>query len=266
MSPAAVDLYALPHVYDVLHAPGTSGDVEGLGRIARRFARRRSRGKSSRPDVWLEPACGTARLLRIAARRGYHGVGFDLSEAMIAYARRLAPPSPAAPLRLFTADMTSFASMLDRRSVHFAFNLINTIRHLPCDAAMLDHFEHMARVLAPGGVYAVGVGLCAYGLEPPTEDVWRGARGRCRVTQVIQYLPPPSRRERWEHVASHITVATPKQTQRFDSAYRLRTYDMDQWLHLVDQSALRGVAWVDEWGGDIIMREPGYGIHILEVR
>ena len=33
-----------------------------------------------------------------------------------------------------------------------AFNLINTIRHLPSDKAMCDHFAEISRVLAPGGV------------------------------------------------------------------------------------------------------------------
>ncbi len=266
MSRVTANLYNLPQVYDILHAPGTSHDVQGLERMAARFVRTRPRSGRSATDTWLEPACGTARLLRAAARRGHAGIGFDLNAAMLDYARRAAPPPPAVTIRLELADMTDFASIVGERSIDFAFNLINTIRHLESDAAMLAHFEQISRVLRPGGAYAVGIGLCVYGVEPPTEDIWRAARGRCRVTQVIQYAPAPSRRSRWEQVVSSITVRTPRQTQHIDSAYRLRTYDMAQWRRLIDRSALTGAAWVDEWGSEIAMVPPGYAIHVLKPR
>lgn len=217
------------------------------------------------PPTWLEPACGTARLTREAAKRGYACIGFDQSQAMIDHAKRLSMPRRTS-LRLAVADMRDFAHVAAQGEVDFAFNLINTIRHLPSDAAMLAHFEQIARALRPGGAYAVGIGLCAYGLEQPTEDIWRAARGRCRVRQVIQYTPPPSRRQRWEHVNSHITVTTPRHTREFSSSYRLRTYDLQQWNSLIERSRLRGEAWVDEWGNDVAMIPPGYAIHVLKPR
>src|SRR5262245_9807070 len=99
-----VDFYADPLVYDVLHAHGTAADVDALERLERRFV-----GPVRGRATWLEPACGTARYLLLASRRGRRCVGFDLEPRMIAYARERAEALPAAIRpRLFVADMTSF--------------------------------------------------------------------------------------------------------------------------------------------------------------
>ena len=133
-------------LYDILHAPGTAEEVDGLERIALRFA-------PGRPErqVWLDPACGTGRYLRVAAGRGRSVIGVDLSPAMIEYARRRVPGG-----RLLVGDMQHLDALLRPASVHFAFNMINTIRHLLTDDALALHLRAMARVLVPGGVYAVG--------------------------------------------------------------------------------------------------------------
>ena len=78
MIQAAPGLYTDPAVYDILHARGTAAEVDGLERMAARVRSGRAR------QTWLEPACGTARYLRLAARRGRRTVGFDLSPVMIA--------------------------------------------------------------------------------------------------------------------------------------------------------------------------------------
>lgn len=264
-APPRSDPYADPLLYDVIHTPGTAREVRGLLRTARRFVR----PPANPLGAWLEPACGTGRYLRLAARRVRLAVGFDRSSAMIDYARARAA-SAAVPPRYFVASMHDFDRHLPPRSIDFAFNLINTIRHLESDADMLAHLAAIARVLRPGGAYAVGLSLCAYGQESPTEDVWRGVRGRLRVTQTVQYLPPTAssraRRNdagRFERVISHLHVVRGRRHEHLDGTYRLRAYDLRQWRELIERSPLRLAATIDEDGRDAAPCEPGYAVYLL---
>lgn len=254
------DLYAMPMVYDMLHARGTAAEVDGLERIAARFSRSRARRLT-----WLEPACGTGRYLRVLAGRGARAIGFDGSEAMIAYARRrvAGQPRQCRP-RLVVAEMERCGSLLPAGSVDIAFNLINTIRHLPTDAALRAHLSGMRRLLRAGGVYLVGLSLTAYGLEGPSEDVWRAVRGRCRVRQVVQYVPPTSRRQRDEQVYSVVEIRRGRsQPELICSRYALRCYDRAQWEEQVARAGLGVLGVVDEAGRDVPAVEPGYVIYVL---
>ncbi len=270
MQPTA-DFYADPLVYDVLHAPGTAGDVRVLRSVAKRFTPARAKQR------WLEPACGTARYLLHAAKLGISGVGFDLSEGMIEYARaRAREAGVLRRLRLRVASMESFVEACGLRegSVDFAFNLINTIRHLGSDRAMLAHFAEVASVLRRGGAYVVGLSLAAYGQEPVTEDTWKGRGRGLSVTQVVQYLPPApwggdARRgegARQERVISHMTVRRGREESHIDSTYALRAYNLRQWTELLERSALRCDAVLDSSGKEARAKEPGYYLFLLRAR
>lgn len=253
-------LYDDPLVYDVLHAPGTASDVAGLFRIERLYADRNT------PKVWLEPASGTGRYLLAAARRGRHTIGIDLSRRMCAFARRRAHDAGLADrCRFVAADMRKFQRHVRAKSVGLAFNLINSIRHLPSDAAMLDHLNQVARALAPGGIYVVGLSATAYGLESPSEDVWTGRRGSLSVTQVVQF-EPPSPGSRWEQVYSVLSISTGTSLRTAQSAYRLRTYSLDQWHALLARSPLHATHTVDERGNPLKPSQSGYALHILRHR
>jgi SAM-dependent methyltransferase len=299
-------LYSDPEIYDILHWPGTVQDVRGLAKIATRWvAPGATRASPRPPSLWLEPACGTGRFLIEAARQAREhdidrrAIGFDLSPAMIEYARAKAHALGVHDAsRFFTGDMRRFAHELEPQSVSLAFNPINTIRHLMSDSAMLEHLEEIAKVLAPGGVYAVGLSVCDPGSELPTEDVWEGRRTHAdgtttRVKQVVQYEPPgwlaevemkrrsPARRER---VSSHLMITRtppsgpsrrraaglarpskgpPEHVDHRDDAYWLRTYTRAQWATLVERSALRLIASVDEVGTPHDPGLSGYALWLL---
>lgn len=256
----APGLYQDPLVYDVLSTPGTAREVDGLERVVRLWVR--SRG--ARRD-WLEPGCGTGRYLRILTGRGYRAAGFDHSLAMIEYALRRAPAA-----RLFIADFGDFAARCGKHRYDFSFNLFNSVRHLESDAAMLAHFAGMARVLRPGGVYAVGLSFTDYGREPMDEDIWEARRGGLHVRQVVQYLPPGTwpaaaarRIRRFERVVSHVTVERGTTVSHFDSTYDLRTYNVSEWRRLVARSALCSIATVT-WNGAIIAKRIApYAVELL---
>jgi SAM-dependent methyltransferase len=261
--PVSHDFYATPAIYDILHTPGTAGEVDALLRLARRFLPNRRASLT-----FLEPACGTGRYLRVLASRGHRAIGFDREPVMVEYAAgRLARFGGRA--RVFEADMREFASHLAESSVDLAFTPINSMRHLPTDSAILAHFGQIARVLKPGGFYAVGVSITAYGVEQPSEDMWEGTRGGCHVHQLVQYLPAAGGRgvaARAERVISHLTVTTPSATHHLDSTYALRSYDLGQWEALVGRSALSIAAVVDEDGRELRLAPPGYGVFVLKRR
>lgn len=265
-----VDFYSMPRLYDILHEDITVHDVRVLRAVRRRFGPRGAKG-----ETWLEPACGTARCLREAARYGIRGVGFDMHPSMIAFARRTPRLSPRAGVKrcgrvsLFRARMEDFDTAHAVPPIHLAFNLINTIRHLASDRAMLDHLGAVSRVLAPGGVYVIGLGLAAYGLESISEDVTSGARGQLRLSWVVQYIPPTGSRgeaARAERVISHLTVRSGKRERHIDSTYALRAYNLAQWTAIIDRSPLKLLGVTDGDGDPATPREPGYFLWILAKR
>ncbi len=256
------DFYADPLVYDVLHAPGTRDDVAALLRIARRFVPGRE------PLRLLEPACGSGRFVIDLAARGHECTGFDLSSDMIRYANARARERGLGRLaRFFVADMRTFVAGRRMRPFDVAFILINSIRHLPSDAAMVDHLRQVRSALRPGGVYLVGLSLCAYGLESETEDVWRGSRGGVSVSQVVQYLPPPGDRGRArnERVVSHMTVTRRGcPPMHLDSTYVLRGYDLAQWRAVTARAGMRIIGCVASDGRrECEPAEPGYFVFAL---
>ncbi len=250
-----IGFYADASVYDILHTPGTALEVDGLLAMHDRFVR------SKRRAMVLEPACGSGRYLRVLGRRGVRCEGYDLDGGMVGYANdRLRALGVDGIARARVGSMTDDAA---RAGVFtFAFNLINTVRHLGSDQEMDLHLSSTARSLAPGGVYALGLSTSAPGLEFPSEDVWSAKRGRVGVVQTVQY-EPAGEGSRDERVYSHVAVTTPKGVRHQDSSYTLRTYTQEQWLELIARSAMRLVCVVNEVGDEIDVPVCGYGIYIL---
>lgn len=266
MPDPAVDnsLYRDAMLYDILHTPGTAPELDGLTRIA---ARTTPRGNGR--GLWLEPACGSGRLVRLAARRGTPATGFDLNEGMIRYARGRAGRF-GTRARFKTADMRTFVDegVCRPGSVAFAFNTINTFRHLMTDADAMAHLGQIRLALRRGGVYAVGINTTLYGCEGPVEDVWAARRGRVGITQTVQYIPPTGKRggTRIERVISHLVVDRPSGERHINSTYALRTYSLLQWLDLIERSPLHLVGVADHDGRPAQLAETGYRIYLLAGR
>lgn len=269
------DFYADALLYDILHAEGTAHDARVVTRLIRAYGPRRARGT---PLTVLEPACGSGRYLTALAKSGHRAIGFDLSPGMIRYAKQESRRAGrAARVRAFVARMEDF--VVPRAwHAHGAFNLINSIRHLESDGAMRAHLRAVRHALLPGGVYVVGLGLCAYGVETESEDVWHGSRlikgVRTRVTQTVQYLPAPAAGAhsaraalRNEQVISHMTVTTGTGTssreRHIDSTYTLRSYNLAQWETLLARAGWGIVAVTDQDGVAMKPSEPGYYLWTL---
>jgi hypothetical protein len=248
-------IYKDPSVYDLIYGGATADQFASLCKVA---------ASCGAPPAgpWLETACGTGRLLVPAAAAGIAVAGFDLELRMVEFARARLP----ADAELRVADLTDCGGAFDGRTFPFAFTLVNTIRHLDSDDALLAHLSGMAALLAPGGVYVVGLSLIRPGEDEIEEDVWRGSDGERTVTEVSTALPPaPGTRA--ETIIRHITIeragAPPEHR---DESFPLRTYTQEEWETAIERSALRVRAVFGIWGERATPFSGGYFLYALASR
>lgn len=234
-------LYHEPALYDAINTPGTATEVDALERIARRHL-----GGGGGPFRWLEPACGTGRYLRVLRGRGHQVVGYDPLAGMLTYATRFLSRWPDG-WALSRAGFTSPAADLARLGLFdAAFCPVNSLRHLPDDDAVAAHLAQVCALLAPGGLYLVGLDL-HHPDAAPDEDVWTAVRGRLRVQQVVQYLPPDDGGRR-EQVVVEMMVDRPGGREHHGWTYGLRTYTADQWSAVVQAAGWQRLATCDGAG------------------
>lgn len=252
------DLYGDPDIYDIVNDSFTPDQIAALWKLAERW--------DLVDGIWLDPGCGSGRLLAAAETRGARVAGFDREPGMIDYARaRLGPDT-----HLVVADLEKFASHFEPQSIAFAFSLINTIRHLSSDEALKNHLEEMAKVLRPDGRYVVGISLYEEEGAPIEEDVWQGARGETRVTEIVHGIP--QHEERHELILSHLMIERPGHpVEHRDRSFPLRTYTPAEWMEVVGESALRIASISDIFGdsvdgaGEFAGGLPGAGYWLFEL-
>jgi SAM-dependent methyltransferase len=192
--------------------------LESYGRVARR----------SGPADVLEPACGSGRLVREMARRGCRVEGFDASEAMLDYGREQLKLE-GLTARLFSARLESFRT---RRRFDLAHCFVSTFKYLTDEESARSHLEHVARALRVGGVYVLALHLTDYSETRKQRERWIGERSGTRVVCNIQSWPPERRRRR-ERVRSRLTVDENGKTQRLETEWEFRTYDLAQLRRLL---------------------------------
>ena len=116
----------------------------------------------------LEPMCGSGRMLRAFAKEGYATVGVDSSAEMLALARaRFAQEGLRGDW--LRADVVDFD--LDDRC-DLAVCPVNSLAHLPSDAAMEAHLNAMSRNLFAGASYFVQLDLKRPGGGVGLAETW----------------------------------------------------------------------------------------------
>jgi len=99
----------------------------------------------------LDLCCGTGQLAVHFLQAGYHVVGVDLSEPMLAYARENAGSFLSAGLAHFVlGDASSF--VLDK-SFGLVVSTFDALNHLPEEQALLQCFRCVFPLLEPGGLF-----------------------------------------------------------------------------------------------------------------
>ena len=209
----AADWYRLPLYYDIVFDADTRLEVSFLEALAARY------GLSETLDV-LEPACGSGRLVAALAARGHRVVGFDLSEEMLAFARRrLARRRLRADLE--QGDMARFA-LPGRFDLAHCF--VSTFKYLLDEESARSHLASVARTLRPGGLYVLGLHLTEYEWDRRQRERWVGERDGTHVVCNIQSWPA-DRARRLERVRSRLRVTERGTTRLIETAWDFRTYD-----------------------------------------
>lgn len=139
--------------------------VSGLEWELRRLPPYRARARRA-----LEIGCGPGRLMRPMARHFGEVHGVDVSDEMIAKARRnLAGIPHAHPHHTSGSDLAAFASE--------SFDLVYSyavFQHIPSRDVVMRYLTDAVRVLKPGGIIRAQIN----GLDPAAKqyDTWSGVR------------------------------------------------------------------------------------------
>ncbi len=236
---SAGKLYDYPAYYDLIFGADWREEYDFLRAAFDRYAAREVRRV-------FEPACGTGRLLVRLATAGFHVSGLDLNTAAVAYCcERFA--RKRLPGEVFVADMADFKL---KKPVDAAFNLINSFRHLPDERAAAAHLACVARCLAPGGIYLLGLHLTPAGDPVCTKETWSAKRGRVSARSTI-WSAGIDRRRRQERVGMKVRVTAGSQRLEFADEFIFRTYTAAQMRTL-----LRGASDLEL----IAMHDFGYNL------
>jgi len=216
-----IDWYDAPLYYDIAFQSITGDEVPFLDALYREMA-------PTRRKRMLEPACGSGRLVAALAKRGYAVTGFDLNDAMLAFAeQRLRRTRTTA--RLSRGDMRRFSL---RGRFDFAHCLVNSFKYMTSEAAAREHLQAVAQHLVPGGIYVLGFHLSEYDDDQISRERWVGERRGVHVVCNIQSWPP-DRRRRLERVRSRLVVNGRGPERRYETSWQFRTYDARQFRALV---------------------------------
>jgi SAM-dependent methyltransferase len=214
-------LYDFPKYYDLVYGSDWKAELQFLQSCFKQFSRR--------PVKRLfEPACGTGRLLIRLAEAGYEVQGNDLNPRAVDFCNaRFQRRGLAAPA--VVGDMAAFRL---GRKVDAAFNMINSFRHLPDEAAAESHLRCVARALVKGGLYLLGLHLTPTGCDRVDEEEWAARRGNLAVISSMWSAGIDMRR-RNERIGMTFDVYTPTRHQRIVDEMNYRTYTAPQMKRLL---------------------------------
>lgn len=230
------DWYEHPEYYEAIFGADTLQEMDFLLALNRRF------GTSGR--CFLEPACGAGRLIAEGARRGLRMVGYDLSPAMLAYARARLSPAERRRVRLYQARMESFAPAEWRGKVDLAYSLVSTFRYLESEEAAFQHLRGTRALLKPGGLYVIGFHLTHYARTKHEHERWVGKHGRARVVCNTREWPPDRRRRR-SRMRNRLRITGPGKDWLIETEWFFRTYDEAQIHALLARAGFKAVAVYD---------------------
>ena len=248
-----------PHYYDIAFQADTRREADFVEAACRKycpFAARR----------FLEPACGSGRLITELAARGYQVTGFDLSQPALSYlGQRLARLGLDA--ETFEAEMSDFR--IDQPA-DAAYCVVNTFRHLLTEQAARGHLECIAGSLRPGGIYVLGLHLLPFGGDKEHYECWTQRRGDTKVTTTLRLLRT-DRRCRVEKLQVHLLVRRRSKELHLRCEFQLRTYTPRQFRRLLDSVPSLEMCDVYDFRYDIAQpfapnNEMSYSVFVLRRR
>jgi SAM-dependent methyltransferase len=210
-----------PRCYDIAFQAYTQREVDFIEAACRKYCPFNARR-------FLEPACGTGRLITGLAARGYQVTGFDISQPALSYLRRR-----LARCRLhaevFEAQMSDFRL---GRPVDAAYCTISTFRHLLTEKAARGHLECIATSLRPGGIYVLGLHLLPLDVDQPDIQRWTQRRGKTKVTVILRVLRNHLHAQ-IEDLELCMLVDRGSRELRLRHEFQMRTYTLSQFQLLL---------------------------------
>ncbi len=226
-APVQIHWYDTPLYYDIVFDTDTAKEADFLEALCRRHGR--GRGRSV-----LELACGSGRLLREMAVRGWKVDGFDLNPAMLDFAReRLDQAGLRA--RIWRDRMESFR-LPGRARYDLAHCLVSTFKYLLREEDALACLDRVAAVLKPGGLFVLGLHLTDPARRTPTHERWTASRDGIDVVCNTRTWPQRPG-QRFEPIRSRLRITLPDgETREQETRWESRTYTAAQLKRLLRKS------------------------------
>lgn len=223
-SPDRIDWYDTPLYYDIIFDEDTAKEADFLEAVHCRHAT--TRGRSV-----LELACGSGRLVKELASRGWRTDGFDLNPAMLDFARdRIAAAGMTA--RLWQDRMEAFRPPGKTR-YDLVHCLVSTFKYLLSEDDALACLERVAASLKPGGLFVLGLHLTAPGSTKPTHERWTASRDGVAVVCNTRTWPPRPG-TRLEPMRSRLCITLPDGgTREQETLWEVRSYTVPQLKRLL---------------------------------
>ncbi|MFN3191632.1 MAG: class I SAM-dependent methyltransferase [Aureliella sp.] len=239
MRKTKASIYDFPTYYDLVFGSDTAAELRFLSECFKKFVGGRLRRA-------FEPACGTGRLMYRMAQTGVEVCGNDLNEKAVDYCNQRMERLNLKG-RADVADMSDFEV---KKPFDFAFNTINSFRHLQSEVAAVGHLECMARALKPGGIYVLGLHLTPTRGEPTDEESWSARRGQLAINTYmwpVEKLP----KKRLERFGIRFDVYKPTDSFRIEDVLELRSYTVKQFEKLVAAATSMELVEIYDFGYEI---------------
>ncbi|MEO1615642.1 MAG: class I SAM-dependent methyltransferase [Planctomycetota bacterium] len=217
--------YDYPQYFDMLFRDETKYEVDFFEDAFERFTDRKV-------HRLFEPGCGSGRLIVAMAARGYDATGLDLSDAMLDYMRRklkrrgLSGTCVKGDMSKLSLDQLGDAGPVEPFDA--AFCTYNTFRHLTTEKDAVAHLRGIADLLAPGGLYILGMHLTPEEDYEAVVERFTIRSGGTKLTTTIR-VPHTDLKKRLETLRVNLK-ATQKsgRTIRIQSEFPLRLYTPTQ--------------------------------------
>jgi len=217
--------YDLPQYYDLAFRDGVRREARFIQEAARRYC-------DFPVTRMLEPACGTGRLLRVLARRGYDMVGLDLNRSALDFLAAFLKRNRL-KAELIEGDMAAFTL---ERPVDLAFNTLNGFRHLLTEEEAVSHLCCVGEALRPGGLYILGMHLWPPDADEAIVERWKVKQGDITLSVRID-VPEFNLHRRIEQMRVEMKAKNGHgRARRYLDQFPLRTYDAAQTRRLLDQA------------------------------
>jgi SAM-dependent methyltransferase len=210
------NLFDYPKYYDLIYGTDWKAEYDFILDCFKLYTQRKVKRV-------FEPACGTGRLLIKLAQAGYAVAGNDLNSQAVDYCNARFARFGLRP----AATVGDMADFTVAKPFDAGFNMINTFRHLLTEALARKHFECMARAIAPGGLYLLGLHLIPTRGSRVEDESWTARRGHLQVNSYM-WSKELDLQKRRETLGMTFDVYTPTNHFRVEDEMIYRTYTAAQ--------------------------------------